>query len=176
MTEPTFADLWVEWLDKAATRLHICENESVMHESALEIVEDLHGAVLQTMGVACPKCSGRGNVVYGSTATWHGGMGGASMTTAVCDQCWGSGRTDHKGLDLRRVTSQIRSLEKGTSLRWFEQRIGVNLTTLREHFPKIAKKLRRARWGSDFWLHRCADVIADTLDEMVKEKEEEKND
>lgn len=39
----------------------------------------------------CEKCMGWGKYAYGSTATWHGGIGGARMTTDVCDACWGSG-------------------------------------------------------------------------------------
>lgn len=42
----------------------------------------------------CPACTGFGVVVYGSTATWRGGIGGASMTAGVCDKCWGSGDRD----------------------------------------------------------------------------------
>lgn len=39
----------------------------------------------------CPKCGGSGYVVYGSTATWRGGVGGMTLTSDVCDRCWGSG-------------------------------------------------------------------------------------
>lgn len=39
----------------------------------------------------CPRCFGDGWIAYGSTATYHGGMGGAAMTPGVCDKCWGSG-------------------------------------------------------------------------------------
>ena len=43
-------------------------------------------------GEECPQCSGSGYRVYGSTATWRGGVGGQTMTADVCDKCWGSGR------------------------------------------------------------------------------------
>lgn len=39
----------------------------------------------------CEECQGSGKKVYGSTATFWGGIGGAAMTTSVCDKCWGSG-------------------------------------------------------------------------------------
>lgn len=42
-------------------------------------------------GEECPECDGSGVLTYGSTATWRGGIGGAMMTTDVCDKCWGSG-------------------------------------------------------------------------------------
>jgi len=39
----------------------------------------------------CEACGGSGYQTYGSTATWRGGVGGQSMTTDVCCECWGSG-------------------------------------------------------------------------------------
>lgn len=39
----------------------------------------------------CVKCGGSGQRIYGSTATWRGGIGGQAMTRGVCDRCWGSG-------------------------------------------------------------------------------------
>lgn len=42
-------------------------------------------------GDECPKCGGAGTLLYGSTATWRGGIGGAAMTVDVCHVCWGSG-------------------------------------------------------------------------------------
>jgi len=50
---------------------------------------------------ACRECQGSGRKVYGSTALWRGGIGGASMTPGVCDACWGSGSKSHPGVDLR---------------------------------------------------------------------------
>jgi hypothetical protein len=49
----------------------------------------------------CLKCSGSGIRTYGSTATWRGGIGGASMTTDVCDSCWGTGDKYKTGVDLK---------------------------------------------------------------------------
>lgn len=42
-------------------------------------------------GDECDRCQGYGTYLYGNTATWRGGIGGAAMTTGVCDKCWGSG-------------------------------------------------------------------------------------
>lgn len=44
---------------------------------------------------ACLKCGGSGTIVYGSTSTWRGGIGGCMITPDVCDTCWGSGRKSH---------------------------------------------------------------------------------
>lgn len=40
---------------------------------------------------ACTRCGGRGVVMYATTATWRGGIGGNTMTQDVCTLCWGSG-------------------------------------------------------------------------------------
>lgn len=50
----------------------------------------------------CARCTGLGRVLYGSTATWRGGIGGRAMTPDVCDKCWGSGDALRHGVDLRR--------------------------------------------------------------------------
>lgn len=56
-------------------------------------------------GEECPECGGSGWIVYGSTATYMGGIGGAAMTPGACNVCWGSGRRDtiwpsHKAMRL----------------------------------------------------------------------------
>lgn len=70
---------------------------------AAEYAEQLVGAARTFGGIACDRCRGVGKRAYGSTATWRGGIGGAAITTDVCDKCWGTGRSDKKGLDLRTV-------------------------------------------------------------------------
>jgi hypothetical protein len=54
----------------------------------------------------CPRCGGSGVRVYGDTTTWRRGIGGQSMTTDVCDDCWGTGDRAHKGVDLRRMRNE----------------------------------------------------------------------
>lgn len=39
----------------------------------------------------CTRCNGYGVRLYGNTSTWRHTIGGAAMTTDVCDLCWGSG-------------------------------------------------------------------------------------
>lgn len=51
----------------------------------------------------CSTCHGRGSRLYGSTSTWRGGMGGASVTLDVCDTCWGSGNRVRPWTDLRKL-------------------------------------------------------------------------
>lgn len=57
-------------------------------------------------GVACKPCGGFGERIYGSTSTWRGGASGQAMTAGVCDKCWGTGRTDKSGPNLRQLTSK----------------------------------------------------------------------
>jgi hypothetical protein len=52
-------------------------------------------------GHECTECMGMGVKVYGSTATWHGGIGGQAMTSGICDKCWGSGDRNRPWLNLR---------------------------------------------------------------------------
>lgn len=39
----------------------------------------------------CGDCGGAGSKAYGSTATYHGGVGGQAITADICGKCWGSG-------------------------------------------------------------------------------------
>jgi len=72
-------------------------------EVAIEYTERLLAAARELAGVACTKCHGLGRYNYGSTATWQGDAGGASFTADVCDKCWGTGRSDQTGPNLRRI-------------------------------------------------------------------------
>lgn len=66
-----------------------------MDEAAIkqETREQMEKMFLDIRGIEtpCKKCSGYGVRLYGSTATWRGGIGGQAMTNDVCDKCWGSG-------------------------------------------------------------------------------------
>tara|TARA_R100001079_G_C4450640_1_gene153554 strand:- start:2373 stop:3140 length:768 start_codon:yes stop_codon:yes gene_type:complete len=57
----------------------------------------------------CPSCAGMGTMLYGSTSTWRGGLGGAAMTYDVCRVCWGTGDANRKGTDLEKVTELLES-------------------------------------------------------------------
>ena len=61
----------------------------------------------------CTKCGGTGTVVYGSTATWRGGIGGQMMTNDVCDKCWGSGDEHKHWTNLRALDQAAGGKEKG---------------------------------------------------------------
>ena len=60
----------------------------------------------------CPKCLGRGTLVYGNTSTWRRGLGGNMATEGICDTCWGSGRADIKGASLRESAAKDATIER----------------------------------------------------------------
>ena len=62
--------------------------------------------------IPCEKCGGAGSMAYPSTTGWRGGTGGMTVTTDVCSVCWGSGDANRHGADLKKITSEIISLER----------------------------------------------------------------
>lgn len=64
-------------------------------------VERIYGYLGVDPDDVCHGCGGVGRKTYGSTATWHGGIGGQMMTNDVCNNCWGSGRKSHPWVNLR---------------------------------------------------------------------------
>ncbi len=75
-------------------------------EMAIEAAERLLAIAHHIKGVACPRCGGLGQRTYPSTSLWSGGVGGMQMTNGPCDKCWGTGRTDKTGVDLRKLARQ----------------------------------------------------------------------
>lgn len=80
--------------------------------------DDLYRRMLEWRGIdpdlddVCPDCGGSGIKTYGNTATWLGGIGGQMLTDAVCDNCWGSGKLNRKGVDLRKLRSEMEALKR----------------------------------------------------------------
>lgn len=94
------------------------------HAVAIEAAERLLAYARSMTGDGCPSCQGYGTRVYPTTATWHGGAGGATPTLGVCDRCWRSGLVSRKGPNLReaaRVSDALRQ-ETRLSLALTEQR------------------------------------------------------
>ncbi len=147
------------------------DREFLVHEDVLEFSGHLQGLALTYMGVVCTTCNGVGSRVYPSTATWHGGVGGAAMTPGICDKCWGSGRTDKKGVNLRKMQSEMNVRRGEISLRWFEKAIGASFSKFQDAFPLIAQKLEKARW-KDYWAADAAKVLATELKRMHADYEE----
>lgn len=75
----------------------------------------------------CPECTGLGTAVYGSTATWRGGVGGQAMTSDVCNKCWGSGsksrpwKSWREGLEyIEKISAEADELEKSETLSGYD--------------------------------------------------------
>src|SRR5512138_3331028 len=71
-----------------------------------EEYEEFRYRILSWRGICehetpCKRCGGSGVASYGSTSTWRGGVGGAAMTSDVCDLCWGSGVAERPWTNLR---------------------------------------------------------------------------
>ena len=60
----------------------------------------------------CPRCNGVGRRAYAATSTWRGGAGGSTITTDVCDVCWGSGDKTRSGTNLREVYARMDALRE----------------------------------------------------------------
>ncbi len=124
----------------------------------------------------CERCHGFGSYTYASTATWRGGMGGASMTKDVCNKCWGSGDEHESWTDLRKLQKEedVRvALAAGELL---ASRCGVWLRSLLPGIDELCLELdkferqRRPRPNGFDTVSRC---LAKVLREMVTAKRAE---
>ncbi len=123
-------------------------------------------------GVECKACGGGGTRCYGSTSTWRGGIAGQAMTWGTCDVCWGSGRTDAPGPNLRELEHRARKAETmlgaTSSSAWLARQMGVTIHVIREHLPEVITKIRGMRM-SGFWAAAAARRLADALDVLQRE-------
>jgi len=79
------------------------ESSFSRQEDLIEAGQYLRAICLQLAKVDCPSCKGAGRRNFSSTLTWRGGGGGRAMTPDICDWCWGTGRNDKTGVDLRAI-------------------------------------------------------------------------
>lgn len=122
-------------------------------------------------GVACKACDGYGQRAYTSTALWRGGVGGQAMTGGVCDKCWGTGRTDETGPDLRSMEAAARAAVLVSVRKWLASYLGVGFRGEAERFGVVADKLKRARWP-DMWTRHAADRLASLVRELILDEDE----
>ena len=87
-------------LDLAIAVLHEYPNRKTDQETKGECFRELWR--LRGVENPCHECNGLGIKAYGSTATWHGGIGGQVVTGGICDHCWGTGDEDRHGLNLKK--------------------------------------------------------------------------
>lgn len=91
-------DAWNRALDRARAAMDDPYNAGASTMSAATEVLAIARVIA---GIACERCAGAGTRTYGSTATWRGGIGGQILTEDICDRCWGTGRNDRTGVNLR---------------------------------------------------------------------------
>lgn len=93
-------------------------------------------------------------------------------TVGALDACWGSGRADAPGPNLRELEHRTRKAEMRlgatSSSAWLARQMGVTLQLLREHLPEITAKIRGMRM-SGFWAAGAARRLADALDVLQRE-------
>lgn len=168
MTNPY--DEWEHACTRAIETVCTHPDHERVGELAIDMAEDLRALAHSLRGVACSTCSGYGRRMYSSTATWRGGMGGAAMTVSVCDKCWGTGRSDRSGPDLRKMEAALhdatRKRQAEDTLLHFSKRIGATLESQRGPLRAVAEKLRRVRMG-DFWAARAAEHVALAIEDAL---------
>jgi hypothetical protein len=78
--------------------------------------------ILEARGVEtpCSHCSGLGVMAYPDTSTWHHRIGGQSITSDVCEFCWGSGDANRKGADLRAIEAEFAKVRAWATSEKFE--------------------------------------------------------
>jgi len=62
--------------------------------------------------IVCPKCNGRGKIVYSNTSTYMHGIGGQALTEDLCEVCWGSGRKDQIWTNVRELKKEVRRMAR----------------------------------------------------------------
>lgn len=127
----------------------------------------------------CLTCTGTGTRLYPSTATWRGGMGGAMMTTDVCDTCWGSGDRHRAGVDLRRLRDEESKRTAAAAVDLLARAAGATLQSsagavreivavLREAVDKADRgRGKRAARRESIWFAPLAKGLADTLERAI---------
>lgn len=145
--------------------------------------EQMRHILRQWRGVRdpCPKCHGAGVRSYGSTSTWHGGMGGCAITKDVCDTCWGSGDEHRHGEDLRALYAVRKKWEEDEVFSYLAQRFGLtSLKGFRARFKDVAdfcgKQANRRKIPEgehEFWWHHEWSAIENIIRKLVGDAKKE---
>lgn len=60
----------------------------------------------------CESCYGFGVKTYANTTPWGQGAGGQVITNDICDNCWGTGDENKKGVNLRHLLRILTTEQK----------------------------------------------------------------
>lgn len=118
----------------------------------------------------CTSCHGRGSRLYGSTSTWHGGMGGAAVTLDVCDTCWGSGNQVHPWTDLRKLRDGETARVALRAATFLADSVGASMDLTRPALRAIAAeldKLANGRKARPPFFYDLSKALAKALSRMT---------
>ena len=99
-----------ETLQKRIVELEKIKDE--LHDKVFRILSIL-GIYPDFGDIVCNGCDGIGKKVYANTSTYLKGIGGQSMTDDICDECWGSGKSNAPFRNLRELREQAKQIERG---------------------------------------------------------------
>jgi hypothetical protein len=101
----------------AAARTDVPALVDALLEARAELAREVGERFLHWRGVErpCGRCGGTGSRSYANSTGWRGGAGGQSITTDICDGCWGTGDADDKGVDLRKLERGMADMSRRLS-------------------------------------------------------------
>lgn len=106
-----------------------------------DIVDMLRWRGIRRVEDACRTCRGSGIRMYGNTATWRGGIGGAQCTNDVCDACWGSGDRMRAGPNLRQLQDEEDARVAAAAVGLLADAAGATLSGTRLEVHQIVRLL-----------------------------------
>lgn len=137
--------------------------------------DDIQQRLLQWRNVddPCQRCHGSGVRTYGNTSTWRGGIGGATMTNDVCDQCWGSGDRYRQGVDLKKLRSEEHVRVAEAAVDALARSVEATLSSTRADVMRIVEILRREanKRNSTIWFSTLAESLAKLLETAARGRE-----
>lgn len=122
----------------------------------------------------CETCGASGKRWYASTSTWHGGLGGSSVTIDVCDKCWGSGDRDYPGANLRQLKDDILAAKHQNAIEFLKQELAIELDSVKKRLKELAdladaqaRKRKLPAGENPFWWNREWEMLASLLRRLI---------
>lgn len=127
-------------------------------------------------GDECQACNGIGTRVYGNTSGWRGGIGGAMMTTDVCDKCWGSGDKTRPWTNIRALEAKRADWEEDQVIEYLQRRLGLSFDNFKfawAELQRYADKQERKRKLPEgapvdaFWWAHTWHAVSNTIGKLL---------
>ncbi len=119
----------------------------------------------------CERCSGLGSKMYSSTATWHGGIGGAAMSRDICDRCWGSGDADYPFADQRKIKQNTEAAVKARAATLFADTLGTSFSSMKPALEELItelKKMAKGRKQRPWFYYETCDHLAKLFTKLIE--------